>query len=203
MKHTVPLLWLLSAVLTGCSTTGGGSRSLFNGRDLTGWVPMHGGEWSVADGVLTGRNGTNWTTNPEQSGSWLRSEKEYGDFILDFDFAINPNGNSGVFLRSGLEKNPAFTGHEMQILADFGREPKKYTTGALYDVVAATRNMSRPPGEWNTARIIAQGRRIRITLNGEPIVDYESDRRTRGYLGLQNHDRVAVVQFRNLRLREL
>ena len=175
---------------------------LFNGRDLTGWVPMHGGGWSVEDGVIVGRNGTNWTTNPEKSGSWLRTEKEYADFIFEFEFAINEKGNGGVFLRSGLEKNPAFTGHEMQILDDHGREPKKFTTGALYDVVAASKNMSKPAGQWNKARITCTGRRIQINLNGEDIVDYQTDRRTRGYLGLQNHDDHAVIKFRNLRLTE-
>jgi hypothetical protein len=176
---------------------------LFTGRDLSGWVPMHGAGWSVEEGVIVGRNGTNWTTNPEKSGSWLRTEKEYSDFVWELEYAINARGNAGIFLRSGLEKNPAFTGHEMQILDDHGREPKKSTTGALYDVVAATKNMSKPAGEWNKVRITCQGRRIQINLNGEDIVDYQTDRRTRGYLGLQNHDAHAVVKFRNLRIREL
>ena len=195
-----PLLAL--AFLTGCCGMSGksGSQSLFNGRDLSGWVALHGGGWSVEDGVLVGRNGTNWTTNPEQSGSWLRTEREYGDFILELDFAINDGGNSGVFIHSALEKNPAFSGHEMQILADHGREPKRFTTGSLYDVVAPTKNMSKPHGEWNHARIVTKGRRIQVTLNGEPIIDYETDRLTRGYIGLQNHDAKAVVKFRNLRI---
>ena len=172
--------------------------TLFNGRDLNGWVVMHGGDWQVEDGTLVGRNGLAWTTNPERSGSWLRTAREYGDFTLELEYAIK--GNSGVFLRSGLEKNPAFTGHEMQILADHGQPPRKSNTGSLYDVVAPTRNMSRPTGEWNEVRIDCQGRRIQITMNGEKIVDYQSDRRTHGYIGLQNHDTNSVVRFRNLRV---
>ena len=139
---------------------------------------------------------------PKKSGSWLRTEKQYSDFVLEMEFAINGGGNSGVFLRSALEKNPAFTGHEMQILDDHGREPKKSTTGALYDVVAATKNMSRPGNEWNKARITCKGKRIQINLNGEDIIDYETDRLTRGYLGLQNHDSHAVIKFRNIRITE-
>jgi len=194
------LLTILLGLFTGLAQTH--AAELFNGKDLSGWVAMHDGEWKVEDGVIIGRNGTNWTTNPEISGSWLRTEKQYSDFVFEFEYAINEKGNAGVFIRSGTEKNPAFTGHEMQILDDHGREPKKYTTGALYDVVAASKNMSKPAGEWNKARITCKGKRIQINLNGEDIVDYETDRLTRGYLGLQNHDNHAVVKFRNIRITE-
>jgi hypothetical protein len=194
---------LFIGLLVGCHgpcTFAQTAKSLFNGRDLTGWVAMHGGEWKVEEGVIVGRNGTNWSTNPEKSGSWLRTEKEYSDFTLDLEYAINARGNSGVFIRSALEKNPAFTGHEVQILDDHGREPKKTTTGSLYDVIAPTKNMSKPTGEWNSLRVTTKGRRIQVTMNGEPIVDYETDRLTRGYIGLQNHDTNAVVKFRNIRI---
>ncbi|HUF61993.1 MAG TPA: DUF1080 domain-containing protein, partial [Verrucomicrobiales bacterium] len=154
-------------------------------------------------GVIVGRNGAGWSTDPEKSGSWLRTEKEYGDFVFEFEYAINEKGNAGVFLRSALEKNPAFTGHEMQIVDDHGGEPKVWSTGALYDVTAASKNMSKPAGEWNIVKIEARGARIQIWLNGEKIVDYESDRRRKGYLGLQNHDARAVVKFRNLKAAEL
>ena len=199
-------LFLLAAAASSVHAEGPDKKpvSLFNGKDLKGWVIMHDGDWKVEDGVIVGRKGVKWTTNPEVSGSWLRSEKEYSDFVFEFEYAINEKGNSGVFLRSALEKNPAFTGHEMQILDDRDRvkEPKVWSTGALYDVVAAKKNMSRPAGEWNTVKIETTGPRIMIWMNGEQIVDYTSDRRTKGYLGLQNHDEHAVVRFRKLRITE-
>jgi len=178
------------------------AKVLFSGKDLKGWVPMHGGEWTIEDGVLAGKNGTNWSTNPEKSGSWLRTEKKYGDFVLELEYAINTNGNSGIFIRSGLEKNPAFTGYEMQILDDHGRKPTKGSAGGLYDVVAATENMSKPAGEWNTVKIAAKGQHIEIWVNGTRTVDYQADRRLKGYIGLQNHDSKAVVKFRNIRITE-
>ena len=203
MQRNVLLLLCFSAWLAGCaSTPSGGGRPLFNGRNLTGWVPMFGREWKVERGAIIGRNGEAWTTNPEKSGSWLRTEKEYSNFTLELEYAINTRGNSGVFIRSALEKNPAFTGHEVQILDDHGRAPAKYTTGSLYDVVAPTKNMSKPAGEWNAVRIDCDGRRVQVTMNGEKIVDYQTDRLTRGYLGLQNHDTNAVVRFRNIRITE-
>lgn len=204
MKNDVWVAMLILGLAAGGCASGPGAkpRSLFNGLDLTGWVIMHGGEWTVEDGVLVGRNGRDWTTNPEASGSWLRTEREYGDFILEFEYAIE--GNSGVFLRSGTERNPAFTGYEMQLLADHGRAPSKSSAGGLYDVVSASRNMSRPAGEWNQVRIRYEGDRVQITWNGEPVVDYaEATRSRRGYLGLQNHDDRSVVKFRNLRVTEL
>src|SRR5438093_6221913 len=205
MKKISFAMALLISLGAGCCCTGGNkqqAKSLFNGRDLVGWVMMYGGEWTVEDGFLVGRNGKDWSTNPEKSGSWLRTERQYSDFTLELEYAINARGNSGIFIRSALEKNPAFTGHEMQILDDHGREPKKSSTGALYDVVAASKNMSRPAGEWNQVRIDCDGPRIRVTMNGEGIIDYKTDRLTRGYIGLQNHDTNAVVRFRNIRITE-
>lgn len=204
MKHTA-LAWCTGAMLlAGCSSpkVRHVPVALFNGRDLTGWVAEHGGEWTVEDGVLVGRNGQNWSTNPEVSGSWLRTEREYGDFLLEFDFAIE--GNSGVMLRSGLERNPSFNGYEMQILSDHGRTGGKYPTGSLYAVARATKNLSKPTGEWNHARILAEGALIQVVLNGELVVEYrKADRRLQGYIGLQNHDEKSVVRFRNIRLTEL
>src|SRR5688572_24816551 len=179
------------------------AETLFNGKDLKGWVTLHGGEWTVEEGVLVGKNGTNWTTNPEKSGSWLRSAKQYGDFVLELEYAINQRGNSGIFFRSDLNKNPAFTGYEMQIVDDHGRKPTKGSTGGLYDVVAATQNMSKPAAEWNTVKISAKGQHIEVWLNGEKTVDLQGERAQKGYIGLQNHDARSVVKFRNIRVTEV
>ncbi|MBI3868686.1 MAG: DUF1080 domain-containing protein [Verrucomicrobia bacterium] len=204
MRNTTILVGAFLLCFAGCTSpsTAPKEQSLFNGKDLQGWVSMFGGEWTAADGVLTGRNGAQWTTNPEKSGSWLRTEREYGDFTLQLEYAINARGNSGVFIHSALEKNPAFSGHEVQILDDHGQAPKKYTTGSLYDVVAPAKNMSKPAGEWNALQISCAGPHIEVVMNGEKIVDYNTDRRTRGYIGLQNHDTNAVVRFRNIRVTE-
>jgi len=206
MQKSILALALLCSLLAGCQCLCGpaapSARPLFNGRDLAGWVVLHGGDWTVENGQIVGQKGVDWSTNPEKSGSWLRTDKAYSDFTLELEYAINARGNSGVFLRSALEKNPAFTGHEMQILDDHGRPPAKFTSGSLYDVVAPSKNMSKPAGEWNQVRIDCRGRRIQITMNGESIIDYETDRSIHGYLGLQNHDTNAIVRFRNLRITE-
>ena len=176
---------------------------IFNGHDLDGWTVIEGGEWTADEGVLTGRNGKNWSTNPEKTGSWLSTQKEYGDFRLELQYAIGEKSNSGVFFRSSHEKNPAFTGYEMQIHDAAGRPPSKTGPGSIYDTVAPTKNLVRPAGQWNTVTIVARGPRIVFEMNGEKILETEQTRSMKGYLGLQNHDARSVVKFRNIRLEEL
>src|SRR5687768_13111791 len=57
--------------------------------------------WTVENGVLHGS---------EPRGTWLMSEREFGDFVLEFDFKLGPHGNSGVALRAPMKGDPAFDG---------------------------------------------------------------------------------------------
>ncbi|MEW6305942.1 MAG: family 16 glycoside hydrolase [Verrucomicrobiota bacterium] len=177
-------------------------RPIFNGRDLDGWTKIEGGEWAIEDGVLLGRNGQKWSTNSELTGSWLSTEKQYGDFRLELQYLISERGNSGVFFRSSHEKNPAFTGYEFQIFDAPGRPPSKGGPSSLYEVIAPTKNVVRS-GQWNTVTIVAKGPRIAVEVNGERVIDTEQSRSLRGYIGLQNHDAKSMVRFKNIRLEEL
>ena len=180
-------------------------KALFNGKDLDGWTKIEDGDWSVENGVLIGRNGKNWTTNPEKTGSWLSTKKQYENFRLEFQFTVNEGGNSGVFFRSKHTKNPAFTGYEMQIHDSPGRPPSKGGPGSLYDVIAPEKNTIRPAGVWNSATITARGNKVRVEMNGEKIIDTELKlkRSGKGYIGLQNHDDKSEVRFKNIRIEEL
>lgn len=180
---------------------------LFNGRDLSGWV-VPDDTWSVSGGVIVCSG---------KPGGWLRSAKQYANFILRGEYKISPNGNSGVFVRAPIIGRASRIGMEMQILDDYGKPPNKNSTGSIYDVVAPTKNMSKPAGEWNSFEITCDGRRVKIVLNGEKVVDVNLDdpeingrlpethklykRLRRGYIGLQNHG--SHVEFRNLRIKEL
>lgn len=178
-------------------------QPIFNGKSLRGWTAIEGGEWSIEEGVLVGRRGINWTTNPEKTGSWLSTKREYSDFRLELQYMVNKGGNSGIFFRSSHQKNPAFTGFEVQIYDAPGRPPSKTGPGSLYDVVAPTSNPTRPAGQWNTVTLIASGPHIRVEMNGEKILETEQTRSSRGYIGLQNHDDKSEIRFRNIRLAEL
>ena len=85
--------------------------SLFDGRTTEGWTPVGGqpGNWSVDDGRLITQG---------QGGGWLSTEKTYADFTLTLEYSVAPGGNSGVFLRSPRQGDPAYTGMEIQILDD-------------------------------------------------------------------------------------
>ncbi len=172
---------------------------LFNGKDLTGWHVMGSPAWKVEKGVLVCTG---------EGGGWLRSDKEYQNFVLRLEFRVSKGGNSGIFIRSALEGNPAFTGMEVQILDDHGRNPTPHTTGSIYDAVAPKKNMSKPAGEWNFVEIICSGPWVVVAMNGEEIVRVNMDehpklkgRLRKGYIGLQNHG--ARMEFRNILIKEL
>ncbi|MCX7967101.1 MAG: DUF1080 domain-containing protein [Armatimonadetes bacterium] len=172
---------------------------LFNGKDLTGWHVMGSPSWKVENGVLVCTG---------EGGGWLRSDKQYENFVLRLEFRISKGGNSGIFIRSALEGNPAFTGMEVQILDDHGRTPSPHTTGSIYDAVAPQKNMSKPAGEWNFVEIICRGPWVVVAMNGEEIVRTNMDehpklkeRLRKGYIGLQNHGN--RVEFRNICIKEL
>lgn len=197
------MVWALALALQGADEE---FAPLFNGRDLDGWVVMGAESWEVADGVLRTRGGR---------GGWLRTTREYENFVLRLEYRVErEGGNSGIFLRATERGNPAFTGMEVQILADHGRDPDVHSSSSLYGSVAPARNMARPAGEWNRVEITLDGRRLRAVMNGERVLDVDLDDRSlpfqerplherarRGFIGLQDHqDR---VEFRNLSIRVL
>ncbi|HEX73363.1 MAG TPA: DUF1080 domain-containing protein, partial [Candidatus Hydrogenedentes bacterium] len=150
-------------------------------------------------------------------GGWLSTTREYGDFELLLEFRVPPDGNSGVFVRAPRHGNPAFEGFEVQILDDdataYGNlKPWQYC-GSIYAVAAPSHRASLAAGVWQTMHIRAQGSRVSVCLNGQPIVDADLKdhldklpehpglARSSGYLGLQNHG--SRLDFRNLWIREL
>jgi hypothetical protein len=129
--------------------------------------PKDAASWEVKDGVLT---------SVGARGCWLMSEKEYGDFVLEYEFKLGPRGNSGCALRAPLSGDPAFDGMEMQ-MADFryNEEAKdSELTGGIYRAVAPKKQVYKPE-EWNTARITLKGAHLVVELNGEKIQDLDLD----------------------------
>jgi hypothetical protein len=167
---------------------------LFDGRGLDGWRMCGPGGFEVVDGVLETRGGM---------GLLWYAARELTDFVLDLDWAVTkPEDNSGVFLRFPDPGDDPWVavdhGYEVQIL-DAADVPER-STGAIYRIAAPSRPASRPPGEWNHFRISVTGQRYRVELNGVEVVDFTGDRRTRGYVGLQNHDDDSLVRFRDVRV---
>lgn len=179
-------------------------------RNPAGGSPV----WRVDDGVLHGG---------EPRGSWLLSEREYGDFDLQFEFKLGECGNSGCALRAPMFGDPAFDGVELQ-MADFRYNPAakdSELTGGLYRAVAPVKQVYRPT-EWNRYEISCRGSRLQVVLNGERILDVDlaaqtahvkrhngedapplRDRPRRGHIGFQELSQEgAHVMIRNVRIRE-
>jgi hypothetical protein len=191
-----------------CKDVPTGFEPLFNGRDLTGWKVLNGkmAVWGADNGLLF-VNG--------KGGGWLMTDKEYADFEIRLEYKMPKHGNSGVALRAPMRGDPAYAGMEIQLLDDVdyqGLRPAQYT-GSIYDVVAPSKHVARPHGEWNAIQIMAKGRHVTVELNRTVIVDANLDDhkdraekhpgllRSAGHLGLQSHD--GRVEFRNLYVKPL
>lgn len=139
------------------------------------------------------------------------SEKKYRDFVLELDFKCSQaNTNSGIFLRIPFvptSDDYIYHAFEVQIY-DIGDGIHK--TGAVYDAEAPKSDAFKPSGEWNHTKITFQDSRIQVELNGTVVVDWEAEPRGKvkdfaaeGYVGLQNHDSISPVYFRNIFVKEL
>lgn len=206
---------------------------LFNGVDLTGWVPagMDEVEVDAGTGEAAGYRVVDGELQALVKGSsgYIRTSRtDYDDFEFRMDFKISKLANSGVFLRSTADGNPSFNGCEIQILDDFNWEKatnsklKPYQfSGGLYGAAAPSKPALKPIGEWNTYEINCVGTRMNCALNGTILWDVDttklkptqgapfSERAKRGFIAVQRHgsagktDHEVGVAFRNMFLREL
>jgi hypothetical protein len=145
--------------------------------------------WEVdADGVLhgTGRYATG-TTGDKWIGTWLLSEREYSDFILELEFKFEhggKTGNGGIALRAPLAGDPAYAGLELQITdpnfeySYFPGATHEQLTGALY-FVSAPKELAYLAGEWNHYRIEMRGPKVKVWLNRKLVQDVDLDTLTK------------------------
>jgi hypothetical protein len=162
--------------------------SLFNGKDLTGWVPVHDVTVEVKEGNLRIVKGM----------GWIRTEKEYGDFVFEAEWrALEEKYDSGFFIRCVSEGKP-WPKDGWQINLRYDR------LGGLvrgYANVVPSETEKLPVNQWVKFRMEVQGKKCTLYVNGEKAWEFDKLDRDRGYLGIQIEDR--AFDFRNLRLREL
>ncbi|MDO5567180.1 MAG: DUF1080 domain-containing protein [Planctomycetia bacterium] len=150
-----------------------------------------------------------------QKGGQLMTIEEYDNFVFRFEFKLPPKGNNGVGIRTKLGVNPAYDGMEIQILGDDYVGAKDWQKhGSIYGVVPAKTGALKPNGQWNTEEIVALGTKIKVTVNGQVIVDTDIANAApvdghkhpgllnkSGVVGFLGHNDPVV--FRNVRIKKI
>jgi hypothetical protein len=184
-------------------------NKLFNGKDLAGWKQLGGkAKYEVVNGEIVG------TTVYGEPNAFLTSAEHYGDFILELEFRLDAEMNSGIQFRS--ESRPEYQngrvhGYQMEI------DPSaRAWTGGIYD--EARREWLYPveynpqaksayrKADWNKCRIECIGNVIRTWVNGIPVAHLVDDMTPKGFIALQVHsvgkaeESGQKVRWRNIRI---
>jgi hypothetical protein len=216
-------LFSLAGILAAADEEG--FKPLFDGKTLSGWK-QHGGaaKYRIENGEIIG------SSVPNTQNTFLCTEKEYGDFILEVEFKVHPELNSGIQIRSqvfaepkeidgkeGKKRTvPADRVHGYQVEID--PSARSYS-GAIYDEARrgvfladlkdneAARKAFKQ-NEWNKFRIECRGDSIKTWINGVPAVDLKDNVTAKGLIALQVHgvgkrEEPLEVRWRNIRIKEL
>jgi hypothetical protein len=177
---------------------------LFNGTDLTNFKAEKSKEfWRVEDGVLVGEN------NAAKKGNYLWTQKDYGDFIMEFDVRWKTAADRGI--DTGIEMRKP----KIQLQLGVSGSLKVDMTGSFYTggkpaypeagQAKEAKTLMKPEGEWNTIRIQAKGDTFTCWINGQKASEY-TDAKFSGAapIGIQIHPGVAMkCEYRNIKLAEL
>ncbi|REJ65383.1 MAG: DUF1080 domain-containing protein [Planctomycetota bacterium] len=182
--------------------------SLFDGKTLKGWKQINGtATYAVEDGAIVG------TTTKGSPNSFLCTERDYGDFELQFEVKVDTELNSGCQIRSlslPEYQNGRVHGYQVEISTNGN-------AGFIYDEARRgwlSKDRDDPAaraafkdGQWNHYRIVCDGDSIKTWVNGVPVADLKDDMTASGFIGLQVHsvsgDPKWQVRWRNLKIREL
>jgi hypothetical protein len=231
--HVIPRVLAAIAILSGffllatVRAAEAGWVNLFDGKTLDGWE-QHSGKalYRVEDGAIVGKTVIN-TQN-----SFLCTKKTYGDFVLEFEFKVAPDMNSGVQFRSeyytketetvinGTKKRKFPADRVFGYQYEIDPSPRAYTGGVydearrgwladLKDNTAAQKAFKK--GEWNLARIECRGEHIQTWINGVKAADLKDGMTLRGLIALQVHQigdgtkkpAGEEIRWRNIRIKEL
>lgn len=177
--------------------------SLFDGKTLNGWKQLNGkAKYTIEKNEIVG------TTVADTPNSFLCTEKEYGDFILELELKVDNSMNSGVQFRSLSKpdfKEGRVHGYQMEV------DPSERAwSGGVYDEgrrdwlynlnINQKGRLAFKKDTWNTYRIEAIGSTIRTWINGIPTAHLIDDMTDKGFIALQVHaigkDQKAGTQIR-------
>ena len=202
MKFDLKLLVTLLFLLFPFFIVSAKPVSLFNGKDLTGWK---GGNYVVEDGAIVCK------------GANLVTEKQYTNYVFEFEFLLPPGGNNGLGIHYPGSGGPSGAGMELQILDNqhprYAKLIDSQYHGSLYKLKAAKRGHLKPAGEWNRQKVKVNGPSVKVVLNGVEILDANLDeinkqkpkhkgaKRRSGHICFCGHG--APVKFKNITILEL
>lgn len=189
-------------------------KPLFNGRDLSGWVPVN-----VAPSTFTVRNRMIVSTGVPTGV--MRTDRMYENFVLELDWRhMVKGGNAGVFVWADAITSPGvpFTrAIEVQVLD--GDDPKGLWTGQgdLFSIHGAhctpdrphpagwerclpSEKRAKPAGHWNHYRVECRNGRITLAVNGKVVSGVSRTTPRKGYICLESEG--SECHFRNLRIQE-
>ena len=212
-KNCLLLLLSLSITIASIAQSDKGWTSLFDGKTLNGWKIRAGNaDYKVENGAIVGTSVSN------SGNTFLVTEKEYGDFIMEIDIKVDDtSSNSGIQVRSHY--NPA--GHEGRGLV-YGCQVEvdpssRRWSGGIYD--EGSRDWLYPGslnskaqdafrvGEYNHIKVSCIGHEIKTWINGRAVAFVVDTLDHNGFIGLQVH---AVsdpglagkkIYFKNIRIK--
>ena len=175
--------------------------SLFNGKDLTGWT-IHGTEkWYIENGELICESGS------DKQYGYLSTDKSYYNFELSVQFKLEANGNSGVFIRSGIE-GTKISGWQVEVA------PPEQHTGGIYESYGRGWLIQPKPedekmlkaDDWNTMRILVKNDEVTTWLNNKKMVHIKDEKigEGKGFIALQIHDGGGIkVRWKNIIIKKM
>jgi hypothetical protein len=178
--------------------------SIFNGKDLAGWVQVGHEKWEVEDSTIHGIAVT-------KEYGYLRTAKNFKDFHMFLRFKCEGDGNSGVFFHAEFKPGTAdvVQGPQFEVDCTIGRHTAGiYDVGRQWLVWPAPENETvvRPQGEWNEYLLKVEGNRYLARLNGVQMIDYTDPKPfgSDGGIALQLHSGGrGNMRFRDLWIRDL
>ena len=182
-----------------CPLTPAAYHVLFDGVSTEGWSLL------TRKGGFLHHKEDGYLMTKGRAHGLLWHRKSFRNFILMLEWKVSKESdNSGVFVRFPDPSDDPWIverrGYEIQI-DDTGRPKRR--TGSVLRFADSASIPTKPVGEWNHYEIQADGHQYTVRINGQTVTEFEGDRETEGYIGLQNHNSRSHVSFRNIRVVEL
>jgi len=166
------------------------------------WTPE--GSYST----FTAHGGDIATTGVAGYPNWLRSEREYGNVRVRFEYKLSQWTEAAIVLRAPRSERPLRAGVALYLADDFRREDTAYTTGAIMGVRKPLRQLPQSYEEWHKAEVELNGERLRFAIDGVALQDLDMsavdalrDKPKRGYIGFP--DLLHAYSIRGLEIEEL